>query len=112
MSRDGDRHSVYHGSSLDEGKNAKVKIKAGKNFQGNRDAKIRLKKKSGAKQFTNKRNGNNDNSYAHDEEVNGTETERKNAVIKRKMAKKYGVPASAADGQQQGGDGGMMGGMM
>lgn len=110
----GSEASRYRGGEFLEEADAKVRIRKDKNFQGNKNARIRLRKNSNLSQFTNKRGDIDDDTYLHDEEINGTPEERKHKRMIAKMAKKYKVPVSAASGNsQQGGDGGgMPGGMM
>lgn len=90
--------------------NAKVKLDKNRNFQGRKNAKLRLKKNGNQRQFSNKSGDLDDDTYLHDEQVNGTSQERKHQRIIKTMAKKYKVPASAAQGSGQADDGGM--GMM
>ena len=110
----GSEASRYRGEKFLEEADAKVRIRKDKNFQGKKNARIRLRKNSNLSQFTNKRGDIDDDTYLHDEEINGTPEERKHKRMIAKMAKKYNVPVSAANGNpQQGGDGGgMLGGMM
>lgn len=72
-----------------------------------------MRKNVNQRQFSNKRGAVSDDTYAHDEEINGTSQERRHRKIISNMTKKYKVPVSAAQGQGgQDQQGGSMGGMM